>query len=833
MSAVAYLGGLEFTPDRFQVTAAEAIDRSETVVVTAPTGSGKTAIAEAAIHRALEEQSRAIYTTPIKALSNQKYNEFVTRYGPERVGLLTGDNSINGSARVVVMTTEVLRNMMYADSPDLGDVTVAVLDEVHYLQDRERGGVWEEIIIHLDRGISLVCLSATVANSADFASWIEERRGATTLIVEQKRPVPLEVTYLVRDRFAGHELRLLPAFSGARPNERLASMLRRDRGRRSRYVEPRRHETCDLLRRHGLLPAIFFIFSRKGCDAAARTVVERGLRLASGQESEQITAYALAATSHLEDADLDVLGFSAWLELLSRGVAAHHAGMVPAMKEAVEHLFAMGLVKLVFATETLALGINMPARTVVLESLSKFTGETHETLQPGDFTQLTGRAGRRGKDTAGTAVVLHSQYLEFERVAGIAARGSHPLRSSFRPTYNMAVNLIARYGQREAEELLTASFAEFSRSQQQRGLESELDADVKRLAELRAAAEHPDVDIWAEVDTRGRSPGVVLAEFASSSPPGAVLEWDERGKTRRVVVVAVGRGKQPRLLAITESGDSHRFASDKFPSSVRRIGRLELPRPFRPRDSAYQARAAERLKAFEPTEPAIPAYPAAPGVDASLSAHLDAARAARRLEVRIESHHRRAAAVGPAVVRRFRATTAVLETLGYTSGWALTSKGSQLRSLYNGLDLVLAESLAAGLFADLEPPDVAGLASAFTYQPRRADAPSAWPSQLASVGEEVERIWQHVTSAERAHGLETTRAPDAGFAGAISDWGGGATLADLFDNDDPRIGDFVRNARQLLDLLRQIDDTGAVSSGSALAAIRAVDRGVVAAAGAV
>ncbi len=831
MSAVAYLGGLEFTADGFQVTAAEAIDRGETVIVTAPTGSGKTAIAEAAIHRALERGSRAIYTTPIKALSNQKYTDFVARYGPQRVGLLTGDNSINGSAPVLVMTTEVLRNMMYSDSSNLSDFAVAVLDEVHYLQDRERGGVWEEIIIHLDRRIALVCLSATIANGEDFASWIEERRGPTTLVLEQERPVPLEVTYLVRDRFSRQELRLFSTFSGTRPNESLASMLRRDRSRHSRYVGPRRHETCDLLRRRGLLPAIFFIFSRKGCDAAARTVVERGLRLTSSEESDRINEYALTATSHLDVADLDVLGFASWIEMLSHGVATHHAGMVPVMKEVVEHLFALGLVKLVFATETLAVGINMPARTVVLENLSKFTGEAHETLMPGDFTQLTGRAGRRGKDTAGTAVVLHSPYLDFEQVVGIAARGSHPLLSSFRPTYNMGVNLIARYDKSRAEELLTASFAEFSRSRRRHGFESDVQADLERLAELRAAAEHPLIDIWAKIDAADRSPATALAEFAATTSAGTVVEWDERGCKRRVVVVAVGRGKQPRILAIAESGDSHRFASKRFPLSIRRVGNLELPLPLRPRDAAYRARVAEQLAKFVPTGPATHAYPQVLGLDEDLRNNLDAARAARRLQARIESHHRRVATVGPAVVHQFRATTAVLSALDYTFDWSLTAKGNQLRSLYNGLDLLLAETLAAGLFSGLGPPDTASLASAFTYQPRPTDVSRTWPSQLLPVGKEVERIWRNLISLEQEHGLETTRAPDPGFAETISAWVEGATLAELFYDDDPGIGDFVRNARQLVDLLRQIDDADVLTGGSVRAAVRGVDRGVVATAG--
>ena len=484
VTAIDYLARLPFPADRFQMEAVMAIDQGASVVVTAPTGSGKTVVAEAAIARAIGRGLRAVYTTPLKALSNQKFADFRRAYGDGRVGLLTGDNAINGSAPIVVMTTEVLRNMMYAASPDLVDVGVVVLDEVHYLQDRSRGAVWEEIIVHLDRDIPLVCLSATIANPEEFATWVGERRGHTTLIVERERPVPLESNYLVRDRWESNALRLMPVFHRTRLNDRVVRMLRSGRGRDHRYLAPRRHETCVMLRRRGLLPAIYFIFSRAGCDAAARTVVERGLRLTTAEEASTIRDEAERRTSHLSPQDLAVLGYGRWLWSLEAGVAAHHAGMVPALKETVEHLFAVGLVRLVFATETLALGINMPARTAVLENLSKFTGESHELLQPGDYTQLTGRAGRRGIDEEGAAVVLHSPHVPFERVAGIAAAGNHPLRSSFKPTYNMVVNLIATYPRQDAERLLDASFAQFHAGRRHR----ELTKSIATLGERGSAA---------------------------------------------------------------------------------------------------------------------------------------------------------------------------------------------------------------------------------------------------------------------------------------------------------------------------------------------------------
>jgi ATP-dependent RNA helicase HelY len=832
VSATGYLRDLPFEADPFQLEAAAAIERGETVVVTAPTGAGKTAIAGAAIAYVLAEGKRAVYTTPIKALSNQKFGDLRREYDDASVGLLTGDNSINGSAPIVVMTTEVLRNMMYAESPDLADVGVVVLDEVHYLQDRERGAVWEEIIIHLDRAIPLVCLSATIANAEEFAAWIEARRGPTELVVETERPVPLEVTYLVRDRFSGHDLRLFPVFAGSRPNERVASMLRRDRGRRARYVSPRRHETCELLDHMGLLPAIYFIFSRRGCEAAAQTVVDRGLRLTTRDEADEISRIAEEATAHLDPGDLDVLGYSSWLHLLRTGVAAHHAGMVPAMKETVEQLFALGLVRLVFATETLALGINMPARTVVLESLSKFTGESHETLEPGDFTQLTGRAGRRGIDTAGTAVVLHSEYLEFDRVAGIAARGTHPLRSSFRPTFNMAVNLVARYDQPHAERLLGASFAEFARSRRRESLEDDIATDEARLARLRQEAEHPDVDVFRILDEDGRSHAAVIGEFVRTTAPGDVLEWTERGRTTRVVVVAVGSGKHPRVLGVTDTGDARRFASGRFPSSLALIGRLDLEPPIRPRDAKYRREVADRLGAFRPEDVPIAAYSTTAHLPDDIGPHLEAARAVRRLENRLDARRRRAAAVGPAIVRRFRAILGVLERLGYVGDWTLSSDGERLRTIYNDLDLVLAESLRIGAFADLGPAQMAALASAFTYQPRRAAGAAGWPPSIVDAAESVEECHQRVTSLERAAGLDPSRPLEPGFATVAEAWAEGVPLDRIFADDDAaEVGDFVRNMRQLIDLLRQIDDTGLLDRTIVMDALRRVDRGVVAAAG--
>ena len=378
----AFVSRYAFGVDRFQVDAFDALDRGEHVVVAVPTGSGKTVVAEYGIHLARLAGQRAFYTAPVKALSNQKFRDLVAMYGEDDVGLLTGDNSINGDAPIVVMTTEVLRNMIYGRSRLLHDLGLVVLDEVHFLQDSYRGPVWEEVMIHLPQHVRLVCLSATVSNVDELADWITTVRGPTASIVERRRPVRLDNEYLVADR-TNDRLRMLPVFVDGHVNrdavqlDESAARGGYGRGRDPRraargggqgsgrkvLAPPGRVETVELLEQRKLLPAIYFIFSRAQCDAAAKACIDAGLRLTSPDERSQITRIIEARLGGLDAADLEVLGYDQFVEQLDCGIAAHHAGMVPPMKEVVEACFVEGLVKVVFATETLAVGINMPART--------------------------------------------------------------------------------------------------------------------------------------------------------------------------------------------------------------------------------------------------------------------------------------------------------------------------------------------------------------------------------------------------------------------------------------------------------------------------------------
>jgi ATP-dependent RNA helicase HelY len=607
----------DFDFDPFQVAACAALTEGQGVLVAAPTGSGKTVIGEYAVHLALEHNRKCFYTTPIKALSNQKYNDLVRRYDASTVGLLTGDNAVNGDAPVVVMTTEVLRNMIYAGSPALKDLGYVVLDEVHYLADRSRGAVWEEVIIHLPESVRVVALSATVSNAEEFGDWLAQVRGGTQVIVDEHRPVPLWQHMLAgrrlydlftddRHREVNPELVRLAQREAIRQP---ASRPGRGGQRPRRNAPPYRPEIIDRLDAAGLLPAITFIFSRAGCDAAVQQCLAAGLRLTTPDEAQIIEDTAARHIADIPDEDLAVLGYHDWVLALRRGIAAHHAGLLPVFKEVVEELFTAGLVRAVFATETLALGINMPARTVVLEKLDKWNGETHAALTPGEYTQLTGRAGRRGIDVEGHAVVLWQPGLDPGAVAGLAGTRTYPLNSSFRPSYNMAVNLTGSVGRARASALLESSFAQFQADRGVHGLARRLRRLQEQADDLarQVSCDRGDFMEYAEMRRRltdaerGNSRGRASAQRAEARRLLTTLRRGDiihvpSGRRAGLAVVlnappAGGEFSPHRAdgpLVLTIGGQLKQLSAADFPVPAVPVDRLRIPNSFSERSPKHR-----------------------------------------------------------------------------------------------------------------------------------------------------------------------------------------------------------------------------------------------------
>ena len=842
-----------FPIDRFQREAFDALDDGKHVVVAAPTGSGKTVVAEYGIDATIRDGKRAFYTAPVKALSNQKYRDLIALHGEDKVGLLTGDNSINGDAPIVVMTTEVLRNMIYGRSRTLDDLGLVVLDEVHFLQDAFRGPVWEEVMIHLPHHVRLVCLSATVSNVAELAEWISTVRGATEAITELRRPVELANQYLAKDRTEGR-LHLLPTFVGGAVNRdavRLdesairhaprasAGQSRKEANRtgnakgahRRKLVPPGRVETLELLDDRQMLPAIFFIFSRNQCDEAAKSCVDAGVRLTTEAEQAAIRVIIDERLGALDPADLAVLGYDQFVRQLEAGVAAHHAGMVPPMKEVVEACFIEGLVKAVFATETLAVGINMPARSVVIEKLTKFTGEHHEQLTPGEYTQLTGRAGRRGIDDRGSAVVLWSPWVRFDEVAKLAGSSQFHLRSAFRPTYNMAANLIRTYESERAHDLLNLSFAQYQADRDIVKMQARLERRRHALAELQAEAKSPLGDIEeyrtlrnAEREARrfGRDERVEEIEAALRRlAPGTVI-YLMKGKHRGPVVVMTSASRKDgaRLRVVNKGGDSLQATVEDFDAAPAVLGSVQMPPNFAPNRKDLRQELAYRLRKTSLAQPQNPSnrrgrrdtanadlHPVAR--DPDLKQRMQAAGQAARVAREVAEIEGRVHGKTQTLARDFDRILGVLEAYGYAdvADWDLTPDGEMLARIFHESDLFVAEVVRAGLLDGLGAADLAALVSTLVYEHRSSEPPPRpWFSndEIRGRWQRIAAISEDLAAHERSAGVNEHRGPDPTFAAIAYAWVAGEGFAEVVDADELTGGDFVRTTRQLIDLLRQL-----------------------------
>ncbi|HEY5858331.1 MAG TPA: RNA helicase [Aldersonia sp.] len=889
---------LSFPLDGFQTDACVALEHGHSVLVCAPTGAGKTVVGEFAVHLALTSGGKCFYTTPIKALSNQKFADLSERHGRHAVGLLTGDQSINPHAPVIVMTTEVLRNMLYASSPTLTGLSYVVMDEVHFLADRFRGAVWEEVILHLPEAVRLVSLSATVSNAEEFGAWMETVRGNTTVIVDEVRPVPLWQHILVGSRMfdlfdtaaqrdrpdAGVvvDKELVRYLKQREAADRTGSWEPRGRGRgrgpRSSYRPPPRPEVLARLDAEGLLPAITFIFSRAGCDAALDQCLRSRLNLTGPDEYDEVDAIIAKHTGELPRGDLEVLGYWEWRETLHRGLAAHHAGMLPAFRHTVEELFVKGLVRAVFATETLALGINMPARTVVLERLVKYNGETHAALTPGEYTQLTGRAGRRGIDVEGHAVVIWHPDLDATEVAGLASTRTYPLRSSFKPGYNMSINLIDQLGATQSRALLERSFAQFQADRSVVGLVRGIERNEAQLAELReklggADSEYLEyISLRERIGTRERA----LERQGREDRRGAAVA--ALGALRRGDVVAIPSGRRsglavvlepdadtgdPRPLVLTEDKWAGRISIADFPTPAEPLGRMRLPKHVDHRTARSRRDLASALRSTGITAPRgrpRRGHRNGSGEDRELASLRRALRShachswpdreqlARvgerynRVLRETDTMRQKVAATTNSLARAFDRIVSLLTERGYIARHddevQVTDAGRTLARIYTESDLLVAECLRDGAWRGLGPAELAAVVSAVVYESRSEAGllTVSGPTEpiRRAIGATV-RLWRELRTDEARHKLPPTREPDLGFVTAVWKWARGEALVEALiaggdKGDALSAGDFVRWCRQVIDLLDQLHDGAEdpVLAETAAKAVRAIRRGVVA-----
>lgn len=749
-----------FELDPFQIEACHALENGKGVLVAAPTGAGKTIIGEFAVDLVINSGGKCFYTTPIKALSNQKFTELCAKYGESKIGLLTGDTSINSEAQIVIMTTEVLRNMIYSNSKTIDDLKYVVMDEVHYLADKFRGAVWEEILIHLSDAVQIISLSATVSNAEEFGEWLQTVRGETEVIVSEIRPVPLYQHVLFGNRLLdlfGENQKLNPELTRLeRDSYRQVRGNWRDKPKGPKPLM--RSEVIEKLDREGLLPAITFIFSRNNCDAAVRQCLAAGIKLTNTDERKIIRSVIAKNMKNLAEEDLVVLGYYEWADALERGIAAHHAGLLPAFKVTVEELFQQGLVKAVFATETLALGINMPARTVVLEKLSKWNGEGHVAISPGEYTQLTGRAGRRGIDIEGNAVILWNNDLDSTSVGGLASTRTYPLKSSFKPTYNMSINLISQFGSTRARTSLESSLAQFQADKAVVGL-------AKQIRKNEIARD--DLFNQSKCDQGD------FIEYSSMRAAIKKLETDSK------------RSKRKRHELEEEIG------------SIRK--RMKNHSCHGCPDRENHSRIAER---------------------------------AQRLQREIDGLEERINSRTNVIAKRFDRIKIILDKFGYINNDAIAQSGKMLAKIYGETDLLIAESIQAGVFNQLSPADLVAVISSCIYESRNEEAAKVPRGEVQNALAVISKIYGKIHEAESDLNLEPMRSPDFGFCWASHKWASGHSLTSILKGSDLTVGDFVRSMKQIIDLLRQLRAAAPDLQVVIDQALGKIDRGVIAYAGA-
>ena len=856
-----YESTINFDLDNFQEQAIKHFQKGNSVLVAAPTGSGKTVVGEYAVFSTTKINQRSFYTTPVKALSNQKYVELSRKFGVDRVGLLTGDNNINGDAQIVVMTTEVLRNMIYQTPEKLHDLGVVILDEVHFLADKDRGVVWEEILILLNKNTKIVALSATVSNVEEFAEWLRLTRGDCKFVIEENRSVPL--TQLICT--SSELIPLINKNEDSKINRKIINLYKRSYTKNHVKNEiPTRVEIVELLRDYQLLPSIFFIFSRNGCDQAVEQLYKSNLKLTNELERDQISNFLKNRFDDIPTSDWSTLKISEWMDCAVRGFSAHHAGLIPQLKESAEILFQKGLLKVVFATETLAVGINMPAKSVVLERMDKWNGNNHEMLTPAEFTQLTGRAGRRGIDDSGAAVIAFHPHSEPRFIANLVASRTFELFSSFEPQYNMLLNLLEHRDLDETKKLLNRSFAQFTRDKQTAKIKERIEQEKTLISQMSKnlschkgnfESYYSMVLELTNLEKHGSnktSKNFSSAKsLASSIHIGSVVKLKNSRRANLAVITQIMKSKKNRdeYWVVLDNSEGRKLNLQDFDLRDGALAQIEvdLQNDFSKRE--IRKNYSRLIRDISKTDSRkIPKKELENAISdlrknirkhschqcPELHNHLRVAESINRHQKNLESMDK--------IYRNsvFNISNKCDETINILKHFEflqendrkllLMPKAKYLKKIHSEMDLIIIETILSGILNNLSPENLAAILSGFIFTPRKdeIEIPHNLPNELTRIAESIFHLAEEIILVERKYKIDNSRTPHFGIALQILKWGKGETLQKVLKNTEIAPGDFIRTTKQLIDLLRQIARLKIDKvSEIAIQSIALIDKGVV------
>lgn len=747
-----------FELDDFQKEACEFIDKGESVVVCAPTGAGKTVIAEHAINNALKNGTRIFYTTPLKALSNQKYYDFGEKYGHDKVGLLTGDTSINRNAQIVIMTTEVFRNMLYGTNfgsvtDNMKDVKYVVLDEVHYMNDEQRGTVWEESIIYCPTNVQIIALSATVANAQELTDWINTVHSKTELVDTDFRPVPLKFFYFD----SSQPTKLLPLLTPSGQLNKKIKPEKRVFGKKFQNKKSYVKEIIRNLQENDMLPAIYFTFSRKKCDEQMEKCAS--LDLVTRGEKAQIRQFIdefIAENPHLYN--------NKHIEYLLCGVASHHAGLLPAWKILVEKLFQKGLIKVVFATETLAAGINMPARSTVISSTSKRTDSGHRMLTASEFLQMSGRAGRRGMDEVGYVTIVGTQFQTPEEVAELVLSDANPLESRFSPSYSMVLNLLQRFSLDETKELILKSFGYFSSGSR---LQPLLSAQKQIEGEMKS---REFVCPYKLCDDKLAEYDKIRHIYVQNRQTYKKICKQERSKNRPLSPEAVQFGRETKALL----EKMHGFQCDNCKLYKKHSKNIEVLERFSVRS--------------------------------------------KKLEKEIERQR-------DIFWNKFLAHRSVLIDFGYLRDDYPTENGITTSQIRSENELFIAQIIFSNVLENLTPAQLAAVVCAITTEDLRIDIPYLPISEpVRKTLNLIRNIRRKVEKVQNKYTVEAPMYINPYFSSLIELWVEGAEWETIIEQIDMGEGDIVRSFKRVVDVLRQFTTIDNVPESLVFTAREAIDK---------